>query len=204
MEPQMIMLFTLTVLPLICTPGPDMIFVTSQALSGGAAAGLRATFGICLGYGVHSGLVAAGLAAIIAASPILFEALRWVGILYLLYLASTLIRSALGHTKAGAATVTSARQIRRGFLTSVLNPKGMMIYFAILPQFIIDRASVAWHAVLLSLVFIAWCGIVYAALSLVLGRIRTLGAIDNRRRRIVEGSGGGLLMIAAAAMAVLG
>ncbi|TXH81820.1 MAG: LysE family translocator, partial [Rhizobium sp.] len=82
-----LLLFAATVLPLICTPGPDMLFVASQAISGGASAGLRSTAGICIGYIVHSTLAALGVAAVIAASPMLFAALRWLGIGYLSYLA---------------------------------------------------------------------------------------------------------------------
>ena len=69
------LLFAATVLPLICTPGPDMLFVASQTLSDGTTAGLRSTAGVCLGYVGHSILAALGVAAIIAASPALFEAL---------------------------------------------------------------------------------------------------------------------------------
>jgi threonine/homoserine/homoserine lactone efflux protein len=84
MELSTLLLFAAAVLPLICTPGPDMLFIASQAISGDAGAGLRATAGVCAGYVVHSLLVALGLAAIIAASPVLFAALRWIGVAYLL------------------------------------------------------------------------------------------------------------------------
>ncbi|MFP3758637.1 LysE family transporter, partial [Cupriavidus sp. SIMBA_020] len=84
-----------TVIPLVCTPGPDILFIASQAVSGGTAAGFRATAGVVLGYCVHSLLVALGLAAVVAASPTLFEAIRWIGITYLVYLACRLVRAAL-------------------------------------------------------------------------------------------------------------
>ncbi|MCB8835577.1 LysE family transporter, partial [Escherichia coli] len=74
-----------------------------------------------------------GLAAIVAASPLLFEALRWIGITYLLYLACKLIASALRAGQLPLAARPAKRQLQRGFLTAFLNPKGMMIYFAILP-----------------------------------------------------------------------
>ncbi|MBN9135782.1 MAG: LysE family translocator [Phyllobacterium sp.] len=201
MEIHTLLLFTATVLPLICTPGPDMLFVASQAIAGGRAAGMRATAGVCLGYLVHSTLVAIGLAAIVAASPLLFEALRWIGIAYLLYLACKLIASALQAGRVTVAARPASRQLQRGFLTAFLNPKGMMIYFAILPQFIQPGSSIALQAAALSAVFVFWCGVVYVILSLVIGRLAGRGGFSDRRRRIVEGGAGGLLIVAAGLMA---
>lgn len=178
-----------------------MLFVASQAIAGGRAAGLRATAGVCLGYLVHSTLVALGLAAIVAASPLLFEALRWTGIAYLLYLACKLIASALRAGRVTVAARPARRQLQRGFLTAFLNPKGMMIYFAILPQFIQSGSSIALQAAALSAVFVLWCAIVYVILSLVIGRLAGRGGFSDRRRRIVEGGAGGLLIVAAGLIA---
>ncbi|WP_130269710.1 LysE family translocator [Phyllobacterium myrsinacearum] len=201
MEIHTLLLFTATVLPLICTPGPDMLFVASQAIAGGRSAGLRATAGVCLGYLVHSTLVALGLAAIVAASPLLFEALRWIGITYLLYLACKLIASALRAGRVTVAARPAKRQLQRGFLTAFLNPKGMMIYFAILPQFIQPGSSIALQAAILSAVFVLWCAVVYVILSLAIGRLAGRGGFNDRRRRMVEGGAGGLLLVAAGLMA---
>ncbi|QND51486.1 LysE family translocator [Phyllobacterium sp. 628] len=201
METHTLLLFTATVLPLICTPGPDMLFVTSQAISGGTAAGLRATTGVCLGYVVHSALVALGIAVLVAASPVLFEALRWTGIVYLVYLACKLIGSALSANKLNLASTAITAQVRRGFLTAVLNPKGMMIYFAILPQFIHPGGSVPLQAAILSAAFIFWCGTVYTVLSLAIGRIGSRSTLSDRRRRMIEGGAGGMLIAAAVFMA---
>jgi len=193
--------FTATVLPLICTPGPDMLFVASQTLSGGASAGLRSTAGVCLGYAVHSALAALGVAAIIAASPMLFEALRWLGVTYLIYLAFQLIRSAM---KAGDLTllaVPANSKLRRGFLTAVLNPKGMMIYFAILPQFMQHGGSIALQALILSAIFIALCAMVYTSLSIGIAAMGKNGGFSDRRRRWVEGTAGAFLIVAAGRLA---
>lgn len=201
MEPDTLTLFVVTVLPLICTPGPDWLFVAAQGATGGAGAGLKATAGICCGYVVHSTLVALGLAAIIAASPLLFEGLRWLGVLYLVYLASQLIRSAL---RPGALTFAHGlRQsaFRRGFLTALLNPKGMLIYVAILPQFMTHNEDVALQAAILSAIFIALCGAFYSGLSVAIGALGKRGGFSDRGRRCVEGISGGLLMVAAGRLA---
>lgn len=193
--------FTATVLPLICTPGPDMLFVASQALSGGASAGLRSTAGICLGYMVHSALAAVGVAAIIAASPMLFEALRWLGVTYLIYLAFQLMRSAMTAGQITLSAVPANRQLQRGFLTAFLNPKGMMIYFAILPQFMQHGGSIPLQALILSAIFIALCGIVYTSLSVAIAAVGRKDRFSDCRRRWVEGTAGALLLIAAGRLA---
>lgn len=201
MENTNLLLFAATVLPLICTPGPDMLFVASQTISGGAAAGLRSTAGICIGYVVHSTLAAFGVAAIIAASPVLFMLLRWLGIAYLAYLAFRLIGSSMKSRKATPITATARNGFRRGFLTAVLNPKGMMIYFAVLPQFISHDGTIALQASLLSAVFIGLCGTFYALLSLALAALGAHAGFSDGRRRWAEGIAGGLLLIAAGRLA---
>ncbi|QPC86870.1 LysE family translocator [Mesorhizobium sp. NBSH29] len=201
MDVSTALLFAATVLPLICTPGPDMLFVSAQALSGGATAGLRATAGICLGYLVHSGLAALGVAALIAASPLLFAGLRWLGVAYLAYLAMRLIGSALHPEAAAADTRRVADPLRRGFVTALLNPKGMMIYLALLPQFMDRRQGVAFQALVLSAIFVGLCALVYATLSLALGSAGR-GSGYARSRRWIEGVAGGMLMAAAGRMAL--
>lgn len=200
MELATLALFVATVLPLICTPGPDMLFVTAQAVSG-SNAGLKATAGVCTGYVVHSTLVAFGLAAIVAASPLLFEALRWLGVCYLVYLAVQLIRSALRPGRRAPAAEVKRRVFRRGFLTALLNPKGMMIYVAILPQFMTQQGDAALQAAILSAIFIALCGAFYSGLSIAIGALGKRGGFSDRRRQCVEGLSGGLLMVAAGRLA---
>ncbi|MFY3606703.1 LysE family translocator [Achromobacter xylosoxidans] len=196
-------LFSATVIPLVCTPGPDILFIASQAVSTGTTAGLRATIGVVLGYCVHSLLVALGLAAVVAASPALFEAIRWVGITYLVYLACRLLRAAL---RPGDIRVPRGRvkgQLSKGFLTSLLNPKGMMVYLAILPQFM-DRqlGDTTLQAVMLSAIFMFWCAVVYSAICIVLGRFRGGAGLSDARRRLVDSAAGGMILMAAGFMAL--
>ena len=162
---------------------------------------MRATSGVCAGYVVHSLLVAFGLAAVIAASPVIFETLRWAGVLYLAYLALQLLRSAMKPRVAQLPKKQIAHQFGKGFLTAALNPKGMMIYFAILPQFMRGGESAAWQALMLSAIFIALCGLFYTVLSIVIAATGHAGGLSDRRRRCVEGVSGGFLVIAAGRLA---
>jgi len=132
---------------------------------------------------------------------VLFEGLRWLGVGYLSYLALQLIRSAMRPGKLVLATQRGGAILRRGFLTSFLNPKGMLIYFAILPQFMQRDGSIAVQAIVLSAIFIGLCGIVYAILSVVVAAIGKRGRLSDLRRRWAEGVAGGLLIIAAGRLA---
>lgn len=179
-----------------------MLFVTSQALSAGAAAGLRATAGLCLGYTVHSVLVAIGVAALVAASPLLFAALRWMGVGYLIYLAFMLVRSAMSTGRPETSTEPTGRQILRGLMTALLNPKGMMIYFAILPQFMTGNINPGFQAFFLSAIFISLLAAVYSGLTIIIAALGTREALGDRSRRWIEAIAGGLLMVAAGRLAI--
>jgi len=196
------LVFAATVMPLVCTPGPDILFVASQGLSGGTTAAMRANLGVLVGYLMHAILAAFGVAAVVAASPVLFEILRWVGVAYLAYLAIKLIRSAMRPGRLVLAATPNNALVRRGFLTSFLNPKGLLVYFAILPNFMTSGEGVALQAAVLSAIFIALCGIIYSVVGLVVSSIARRGSFSDRRRRYVEGAAGALLIFAAGRLAV--
>jgi len=194
---SVLILFALTVTPLIFTPGPDMLFVLSQVMGKDAKAGMLATLGICSGYLVHSILVALGLAAIIISFPILFETIRWLGIAYLIYLAVSLLKSVFSKKSIRVETSNSKTPIKKGFLTALLNPKGMLIYFAILPQFIDKSGNTVVQGLVLSCVFICLIFVVYCCLSLVFAKISQKTQIDERKQKWIDGTSGGLLGLAA-------
>jgi threonine/homoserine/homoserine lactone efflux protein len=191
------LLFAATVLPLVCTPGPDILFVAAQSCAGGAKAGLKATAGICLGYTCHGVLASLGVAAAIAASPVLFDIIRWIGIAYLAWIAVQFLRSALKRGACDMQKQPTSNLFGRGFLTSALNPKGLMIFLALIPQFVDHGQPVASQAALLSAVFMGLCGIVYGGLSLAIGATAGGGGFTDRKRRIVEAVAGGLMALAA-------
>lgn len=196
------LLFALTVLPLIFTPGPDMLFILSQVMGKDAKAGVMATLGVCSGYLVHSILVAVGIAAIIVSFPILFETIRYLGIAYLLYLAFGLLKSVFSSKQIKIERKSSSSPIRKGFLTALLNPKGMLIYFAILPQFIDKSANTVSQGLILSCIFIGLIFVVYCALSLLLHKMAQKTELDERKQKWIDGTSGGLLALAAAWLTV--
>lgn len=190
-------LFALTVIPLIFTPGPDMLFILSQVLGKDAKAGMMATVGVCLGYFVHSILVALGIAAIIVSFPLLFETIRWLGIAYLLFLAFGLLKSVLSNKSLVIHKKHSANPIRKGFFTALLNPKGMLIYFAILPQFMTKSGDTITQGLILSSIFIGLCLVVYCSLSLFFAKLTQKTSLDERKQKWIDGGSGVLLTLAA-------
>jgi threonine/homoserine/homoserine lactone efflux protein len=193
--------FAATVLPLVCTPGPDLIYIAAQALAGGRRAAFRANAGVILGYVTHAVLAALGVAALVAASPMLFDTLRWCGVAYLTFLAFRMIRSAVRGGGIALNPNTAPASLAKGFVTSFFNPKGLLVYLAILPNFMTTSEGIAQQAILLSGIFIGLCALVYGAVGLAVAAIGGVGSIRASYQRVVEGFAGGLLAFAAVNMA---
>ena len=129
------------------TPGPDVLYIASQSLRGGARAGIVAGLGITAGCFVHVGAAALGLGALLAASAIAFTVLKWLGAAYLLWIG---LRLLLARTPQAADLNALARQqpdvglravFLGGFWTNVLNPKVAIFFLAFVPQFIAPDAA---------------------------------------------------------------
>ena len=198
MEARSLLLFFLTVFPLICTPGPDILFIASQGISKGQLASFRAVAGVILGYAAHAILSAFGIAALVSASPFLFYVLKWVGVIYLIFLAISMLYSA-AQKKDGITIYESEYEkisLWRGFFTSFLNPKGLLMYLAILPQFISPDGNTAAQALVLSVLFILGCALVYSAVGILSSKVHG-HQISDRSRRRYEALAGSLLIGAA-------
>lgn len=201
MELHTLALFSATVIPLICTPGPDILFISAQGLSGGASAAWKANLGIILGYLAHAILAALGLAAIVAASPMVFHTIKWVGVAYVAYLAVRMIMSAMKANEVKIQKVSNKALIGKAFLTSFLNPKGLLVYFAILPNFIQLSESVAIQSLILSATFIVSCVVIYGVIGVLFASMHKKQGYNDNKRRITEGVAGGLLTFAAIGLA---
>ncbi|MEJ2002478.1 MAG: LysE family transporter [Maritimibacter sp.] len=138
LEPGAIAGFLGAGLLLNLTPGADVMFASASGLAGGPRAGVAAAFGVALGGLMHARLAAAGLAALLAAAPTLFTALRYLGAAYLLLLAVKAWQAGPAEPRTGASKLTQA--IRRGFLTNAL--------LAFLPQFTSPATGPVWLQIL--------------------------------------------------------
>lgn len=143
------------------TPGPDVLYIVTNALRGGVRAGLVAALGITAGCFVHIFAAALGVSALLATSATAFTLLKWVGALYLLYVGLQLVfakaSSAIDVVAVDAyhKRATSQKSIFfRGFWTNVLNPKVALFFLAFVPQFIApDAPNKALTFVLLGVMF---------------------------------------------------
>jgi threonine/homoserine/homoserine lactone efflux protein len=129
------------------TPGPDVLYIVSQALRSGVRAGVVAALGIVSGCFVHVLAAALGVGALFATSATAFLLLKWAGAAYLVWMGLRLLLARPGAGVAlplvPSATPLSAnlpRIYRRGFLTNVLNPKVALFFLAFVPQFIAPDA----------------------------------------------------------------
>lgn len=161
------LLFLVASLPLIMTPGPDMIYVATRGISRGRGVALLSASGVGLGYVVHTVLALAGLSALLQQSATAFLVVKYAGAAYLLYLG---IKTLFG--KGGFASLRGSggegrtddlvRIFFQGTVTSVLNPKGVLFFLAFLPQFVsLDGGSVALQVSVLGSIFALLCLFVY-------------------------------------------
>ena len=178
---------------LVLVPGPDFAVVMRNALVGGPRRGWWAAVGVTMSNVVQGMAAAAGLAAVIVRVEPLFQTIRWAGIAYLTWLALTALRSAVrgeyppvddGPRASGAAL----RGWRQGFLSNITNPKVLVFYLAVLPQFLGSGAPTA--ALVLFAGTHAVVGLLWlTGLVLVLDRARSW--LSRRRvRRTLDGATG--------------
>lgn len=117
-------------------PGPDMALVIATGAAHGKRLALVTSLGVALARGLHVLMSGAGLAALMAAHPMLLDLVRWIGAAYLLILAAQVLRSDL-RLDASARSERSARScFLRGFLTNLMNPKALLFCGLFLPQFV--------------------------------------------------------------------
>ncbi|EQM82363.1 MULTISPECIES: LysE family translocator [Microbacterium] len=156
--------FLLTTLVIVATPGTGAVYSIAAGISRGRRAGVIAAFGCTLGVIPHMIAAITGLAAILNASAIAFETIKWLGIAYLLFLAwQTMRDKSLIQADESVAPLSSWRVIRTAVLINVLNPKLTIFFFAFLPQFVpAQTPNGTWQMVGLSLVFMALTFVVFA------------------------------------------
>ncbi|MCX8456799.1 LysE family translocator [Paenarthrobacter ureafaciens] len=170
MNPQLFFAFLLVSISLACTPGVDWAYSISAGLR--QRSFVPAVAGLCGGYVIHTLLMAAGLAALLAGVPGLLSWLTVAGAAYLLWLGASTIRSWRGASfSADAGVVHSGNQLRtflQGVGTSGINPKGLLFFVALVPQFVSPDASlpVPVQSGLLGMTFVVMAGLVYTGVAL--------------------------------------
>ncbi len=139
-------------LALNLTPGADMMFCVGQGLRGGPRSAMAANFGIAAGGIVHVTLAALGLGALVAAHPAAFEAIRWLGVGYLLWMAVAALRAPMP-TGAEVPPSPALQVFGQALVVNLLNPKVILFILAFLPQFVDPARPILPQFLTLGLVF---------------------------------------------------
>ena len=133
-EAMTLLAFIPAALALNLTPGVDMMFCLGQGLRAGPQQALAASAGISVGSMVHVALAGLGLGAAVTALPWFFDVIRWVGVIYLLWLALGAIRG--GTVRIEPIEMPATRSFRAGLLVNLTNPKVILFVLAFIPQFV--------------------------------------------------------------------
>ncbi|MAU52058.1 MAG: threonine transporter RhtB [Roseovarius sp.] len=133
-DPLTLLAFLPAGLALNLTPGADMMFCLGLGLRAGPRPAIAASAGIAAGGMVHVALAGLGLAAAISALPWALDAIRWLGVGYLLWLAVQALRQ--GPHRPDAPALTPARAFRQGMAVNLANPKVILFVLAFVPQFV--------------------------------------------------------------------
>ena len=191
---------------LALTPGPDNIFVLTQAALHGRSAGLSVVFGLCTGLIAHTLAVALGLAAILKATPTAFTAIKLLGAIYLFYLAVMAWRAADRASTLSSDDPTPRLSdgvlYRRGIIMNLTNPKVSLFFLAFMPEFIsLEQGHLFFQFVALGLVFIAATILVFGGIALAAGTIGSWlrsaksQAVMNRVTAVILAGLGSLLLL---------
>lgn len=128
--------FLITAFIVCLTPGIGVIYTLSITLGGGLRAGLWATLGCTIATVLHMGVAMAGLAAVLHTSAVLFQAIKFAGVAYLLWMAWAVLQSSGSMAIEAAQGGSAGRIVWRGILLNALNPKLPLFFVAFLPQFL--------------------------------------------------------------------
>jgi threonine/homoserine/homoserine lactone efflux protein len=200
--------FTLTAFLLIAVPGPSVLFTVSRALALGRVAGMATVVGNTLGVFVQVMAVAFGIGALVERSVLVFEVIKLGGAAYLVFLGVQVVR----HRKRLAEVLGAnleckgiTRIVADGFVVGVGNPKVIVFFAAVLPQFV-DRSAghVPVQLLVLGALFAGIALISDCAWALVAGSARAWFGRSPRRLELIGGTGGLVMIGIGATLAVSG
>ena len=198
--PSRIFEYIIAAMIIILAPGPSVLFVIARAIAWGRKIAVFTVAGNVTGAFFLSSLVAFGLGPILSRSDLAYSAVQWGGGGYLVYLGI----SAIGARKIAAADMKSQgnvvptfwRSARDGFWVGALNPKGLVFYAAVLPQFVdIERGNVTGQLLFLGALFSILAFISDGTWGLLAGTARNWLATDGKRLEKLRATGGVIMII---------
>jgi threonine/homoserine/homoserine lactone efflux protein len=185
---------------IILAPGPSVLFVIARAIAWGRKTAVFTVAGNVTGAFALSTMVAIGLGPILQRSDLAYAAIQWGGGLYLMYLGIEAIRQRRIHAEdmrnQGDIAPGVARSMRDGFWVGALNPKGLVFYAAVLPQFVDrEKGNVALQLIFLGAVFSILAFVSDGTWGLLAGTARQWLATDAKRLEKLRATGGIVMII---------
>lgn len=149
------------------SPGPNLVYLASRSLCQGRRAGFASLAGVCSGMLVYLVATAAGLGVLFAAVPLLYELLRDAGAIYLLWLAWRVLRAKAPPATEALPPAPGLPLYRQGLLTCLFNPKIVLTYGALLPQFVNpETGPIAWQVAALGAIQICAAALAHGSVIL--------------------------------------
>jgi threonine/homoserine/homoserine lactone efflux protein len=177
---------------LAITPGPGIFYVLARSLSGGRREGLHSSVGTFVGGLSHVFAAALGVSAVLAASAVVFHAVKYAGAAYLMWLGIRMIRSRNIEVSTAPAT-PSHGAFRQGILTEILNPKTALFFLSFIPQFITpERGHVFFQFIVLGILSVSLntvADLIVVLLAIPIERKLKNSATFRRRQRVASGLG---------------
>lgn len=198
--PSRLFEYIVAAMVIILAPGPSVLFVIARAIAWGRKTAVFTVAGNVTGAFFLSTFVAFGLGPILQSSDLAYIAVQWGGGLYLIYLGIDAIKHRTIHaadmTNQGDVAPSVRRSIRDGFWVGALNPKGLVFYAAVLPQFIDrERGQVTGQLILLGAIFSLLAFISDGTWGLLAGTAREWLATDPKRLEKLRATGGVIMII---------
>lgn len=197
--PTRIWEYLLASIVIILAPGPSVLFIIARAIAWGRKTAVFSAIGNVIGAFLLSVIVALGLGPILQRSNLAFSAIQWGGGAYLIYLGIDALRHRKIHAadmrmKSGIAP-SASRSMRDGFWIGVLNPKTLVFFAAVLPQFIDrKRGHITFQLLLLGTLFAITALVSDGSWGLLAGTARQWLAIDTTRLERLRATGGAVMM----------
>ena len=199
------LIFIVTTGVVCLTPGPAALLIVAQGMSNGFRRSYWGIAGIALANSLYFALSATGIAALIVASSTLFSIVKWIGVAYLFYLGICAIfskSSALTVTGNADQAVTGPRAFWQAVVVELSNPKALLYFVALLPQFIDPAKSIGLQILVFGVTCIALDTAAYTLYAWLGSKTRRFTA-SEKFVKISNRTAGGLLMLAGAAMATV-
>jgi threonine/homoserine/homoserine lactone efflux protein len=188
--------FVAVILLVLIPPGPDMAYMLAVGLEGGRRSALSAILGIGTGMSVYAAAVVVGLGRVAQAYPLLLDAVKVLGAVYLLWLAYVTIRNARRAAQR-PADVATGRPYVRGVLVSLSNPKVILFFLAVLPQFVGDAQNVDYQLAILGTVTVLIEVVLYGSIGVLAGFFHSRSQNSRRAGAVLHYIASGVYVVLA-------